>query len=489
MSQKYLFWPDVYKEQGHWIPTLNWAQQLYDGDGENPSHIVEYMGITDCAEIINSYPIDDSDSEARFNFETIFSNIYPKGYTTESHSSPNERWRPDHIWAIAYSALDNLEVEYVDKLNPKLYADAVAFKNTMAKIAPHFLISGYFTSLESLLIHKIYDIPVILSTTYLRHPSEDPAMRALQNLKAFSRSELYKLINLVEHKIDSLEEPEPIFEPDDDVANEDADALTTSAIKEFVDPIRHFVQALENFKELIPCPREYEFSHYQMAGELVKYVDPCITNEFVREKLNSEGKLTDEDGVVWIGDAQEPGILDKDNLIYVTAGSQVLDYEGKARHLFHAMCDAMSSAELSEYHLILGVGKKLVNDYEWYEFKNSPNITIAGWVPQRAILSSPKLKFALIHGGLATIKECVYFNKPFLILPMGKDQMDNALRLRKYGINNTYQISQVSATGLVNAIFDLDADKKSKDNLAKLSQIFNEAENAKLGYKQILEMS
>jgi hypothetical protein len=41
----------------------------------------------------------------------------------------------------------------------------------------------------------------------------------------------------------------------------------------------------------------------------------------------------------------------------------------------------------------------------------------------------------------------------------------------------------------VNAIFDLDADKKSKDNLAKLSQIFNEAENAKLGYHQILEMS
>ena len=37
----------------------------------------------------------------------------------------------------------------------------------------------------------------------------------------------------------------------------------------------------------------------------------------------------------------------------------MLDYEGKARHLFHAMCDAMSSAELSEYHLILGVGKKV----------------------------------------------------------------------------------------------------------------------------------
>ena len=30
MSKKILFWPDVYKEQGHWLPTLTWAKGLFN---------------------------------------------------------------------------------------------------------------------------------------------------------------------------------------------------------------------------------------------------------------------------------------------------------------------------------------------------------------------------------------------------------------------------------------------------------------------------
>lgn len=28
MSKTILFWPDVYKEQGHWLPTLKWAEDF-----------------------------------------------------------------------------------------------------------------------------------------------------------------------------------------------------------------------------------------------------------------------------------------------------------------------------------------------------------------------------------------------------------------------------------------------------------------------------
>ena len=68
-----------------------------------------------------------------------------------------------------------------------------------------------------------------------------------------------------------------------------------------------FCASFGELQRAYSCPREYEFSHYQMAGDLVKYVDPCVAGEFVREKLNAEGKLIDEDGVVWIGDSQIPG--------------------------------------------------------------------------------------------------------------------------------------------------------------------------------------
>jgi hypothetical protein len=137
-------------------------------------------------------------------------------------------------------------------------------------------------------------------------------------------------------------------------------------------------------------------------------VEPCILD---RDLGSNDSSLFDdliEDTI----EENEP-TENKEKIIFVTAGSQVLDYEGKARHLFHCMCEAMKSAELSGYHLTIGMGKKLVDDYEWDEFRTMSNITFADWVPQRRILKADNLEFALIHGGLATIKECVYNNKKF----------------------------------------------------------------------------
>ncbi len=462
MFKTILFWPDVYKEQGHWLPTLKWAEDL-----SKLGYSVKYMGILDCQGVVDAYPIKNSnDTLVPIPFSPIFRNIYPLGYTTECHTSPNERWRPDHIWAIAYSALGEDLENYRDKLNKDLFEDAQAIfnlfnENNQENVKPDLLVSGYFTSLESLLIHKIYGVKVVISTTYLRHPSEDPAMRAIQNLMAFSPTEYFKLVNLCrygnlkqaalaagEDSVDLLQDPEVEME--------------------------EFVSDLENFDELIPCPRDYEYAHYN-PGEKVHYVEPCILDRDLESSASSQ----------W-----DDNLLNEQyypNLIFVTAGSQVLDYEGKARHLFHCMCDAMRSAELSGYHLVLGVGSKLINDYEWTEFKKQPNITFASWVPQRAILASSNLKFALIHGGLATIKECVYNNKKFLILPLGKDQIDNALRLRKYGIDNTVPIENISPKILIDAIVNLESDRKTIQNLNKLSEVFQAEEVACHGTQVLLD--
>lgn len=468
MPKTILFWPDVYKEQGHWLPTLKWAEDL-----SKLGHSIKYMGILDCKGVVDAYPIKDSnDTLVPIPFSPIFRNIYPLGYTTECHTSPNERWRPDHIWAIAYSALGEDLENYRDKLNKDLFEDAQAFfnlfnENNQENIKPDLLVSGYFTSLESLLIHKIYGVKVVISTTYLRHPSEDPAMRAIQNLMAFSPTEYFKLVNLCrygnlkaalaagEDSVDLLQDPEVEME--------------------------EFVSDLETFDELIPCPRDYEYAHYN-PGEKVHYVEPCILD---RDLGSNDSSLFDdliEDTI----EENEP-TESKEKIIFVTAGSQVLDYEGKARHLFHCMCEAMKSAELSGYHLIIGMGKKLVDDYEWDEFRTMSNITFADWVPQRRIVKADNLEFALIHGGLATIKECVYNNKKFLILPLGKDQIDNALRLRKYGINNTLPIEKISPKVLIDAIVKLKSDRKSRRNLKKLSDVFQDVETESPGTQVLLD--
>ena len=154
--------------------------------------------------------------------------------------------------------------------NKDLYEDALHFYQTMTNVNPDLLVSGYFTSLESLLIHKIYDVNVVITTTYLRHPSEDPAMRAIQNLMAFSPTEFFKLVNLsryAELKAAAGEDPVDLLQ-DPEIDIED------------------FVEDLQYFDELIPSPREYEYTHYN-PGEKVHYVEPCILDRDLNSSTNS----------------------------------------------------------------------------------------------------------------------------------------------------------------------------------------------------------
>lgn len=83
--KKILFWPDVYKEEGHWLPTFAWADYLYSqceiiDDEKVHKYEVEYMGICDCRKIISDYvtinPI--SENHCIYHYNNILSKTYPK---------------------------------------------------------------------------------------------------------------------------------------------------------------------------------------------------------------------------------------------------------------------------------------------------------------------------------------------------------------------------------------------------------------------------
>ncbi len=513
-----LFWPDVYKEQGHWLPTLKWAQVLHNQmDNQAHAYSVNYMGIPDCAPIISCY----DNGGGCFPFHTILENMYPEGYTTASHSSPNERWKTWHIWAILYSQYfelidengevvdSNIEFNLPDgaRLPSKdLIEDAKSIWKAWTLADPNMLVGGYFTSLETLLFYWIYgfekieeeseenggndgenqenetqyegnenvidsedyeeddddyeetrirrsDLNFVISTTYLRHPQDDPAVRAKLNLLAFSKPELYKIINMATRGKISTREPNITLDD--------------------------FVAPLESFNELIPCPRAYDYDHYE-HGELVHYVDPCILSEqpTLPHSIDSDGKT-----IIWKDEEDEnhnliPGLLNSlQNVIFVSAGSQVLDYEDKAKNLFHSMCKAMQAPQMADYTLLLAVGSKLVNSDEWDDYDKS-KIRVVNWVPQRDLLAKEGcVSCAIIHGGLASIKECIYFNRKFIICPMGKDQIDNALRLKHIGIDNTLQMSNVNPDSLLDAINRVTTDYRLDAKQNKLSNVFKALED------------
>ncbi|MDR3002059.1 MAG: hypothetical protein LBU89_12460 [Fibromonadaceae bacterium] len=424
MAKKVLFWPDVYLEQGHWLPTVVWADGLKD-----KGHSVEYMGIEDCASVVSPFGYDTDPTAANFKgkFHVIFPKLYPLGYTRENHGSIAERWKTDHVFAIANGELDSIFT------GPN---------------KPDLLVSGYFTSLESLMIHYKYKIPVVLTTTFLRHPQQDPAIRALQNMMAFPREVACKLMR--------------------QAIGKEAWELNPMEAEDFVKP-------LEKFHELIPCPREFEFEHYR-SGEKVHYVEPCITP--VENYGIGIGDFWSSLSSSWSG--QVPKYF-----IFATAGSQVQDYGERAENMFRQMINMMNDPQMKDYFLILAVGPELVKK-DWGT--SSAKYKVVSWAPQRSILENSQTKIALIHGGLATLKECVYFNKPFVLLPLGKDQLDNSLRVREKGLGEVAFPDNIRSATLLQAMNKALSDRKMSQQLEKMRAIFNDAEiEAKPGLQVLID--
>lgn len=412
MSKSILFWPDIYLEQGHWLPTIVWANGL-----KAHGHAVSYMGIRDCASVVQPYGYaTDPGPGDQGKFTVVFEDLYPLGYTRSNQSAFGLRWKPDHLFAIASGALDALFT---------------------GPTKPDLLVSGYFTALESLMLHYKYGVRLVLSTTYLRHPQEGPAIRALQNLLGLPRAVSRKLMESVMGS-----RWNPAFEIED------------------------FVKPLETVDELLPCPVDFDFPTYKHAAT-VHHVEPCITPD----------APSGDENAFWYRIPPEV------KLIYATAGSQVQDYELKAEHLFSLLIDMMNSPQMENYHLILGVGPKLAQKKDWGA---SLRYTVASWVPQRSILRNDRTKAAVVHGGLATLKECVYFNRPLVVVPLGKDQMDNSLRARKTAIASLANADTIGSQSLLSLLTKTMSDPWMSARRGKMSEVFHREEDLKPGLALLL---
>ena len=68
-----------------------------------------------------------------------------------------------------------------------------------------------------------------------------------------------------------------------------------------------------------------------------------------------------------------------------------------------------------------------------------------------------------------------------------RSQIDNALRLRKYGIENTVPVENISPKILIDALVNLRSDRKTLENLSKLSSVFQNIESDSPGTQVLLD--
>jgi len=404
---KVTIWPDIYKEQGHWLPCVTLAKTLI-----TVGHTVRFMGIKDCESIVTPY---------HGSFDVVLSDIYPQGYTFENKLEPrDQRWKPHHLLPITRGALSSV----FDGANK-----------------PDILVSGFFASLETLLIHYKYQVKFAIITTYLRHPQDDPAILAKT-----------KLIHLPEA-----------------VARKLMDAVLPANKKGM--SIEEFVEPLNDAKEMIPCPEAFDFTDPDWVHKAqVTYVEPMIE----RVSLTAEA-VTLPDPVT---------VPAEKKLIYATSGSMVQDYESRARVFFRSLISMMQTQGMDNYFLVIAAGHKL-NTQLRGEYGLVPggtsilpaNVALRDWVSQLDVLGNPTTAVAFLHGGLATIKEAMWKEVPIVIVPHGKDQLENARRIARAGVGLVPEVGEPTPEQLRQLLTSATASTWIRQNLAKFRDIFEVDEN------------
>lgn len=397
-----MIWPDVQREDGHWLPAVTLAKSLKDA-----GYTVEMMGIPDTAPVVEPYQIP---------FTEILSSFFPFGFAREKLETGKTviaHWVP-----LARGALDAVFT------GPN---------------APELLVAGYFAALEALILHHKYDVPLVIFTTFLRHPDAIPALRARAELSNLPASILEKII----------------FESTgEDMSLED------------------FVQPLFDAPEIIPMPQEFDFQDYHKEHEdEVTYVEPMVN------RVRWDGSPVPTPATIYYHALPPTG-----KVLYGVCGSQVEVFESSARQFFTSLIEMMKLPGMADRHLVLPLGTKLYPEFiqDWNDgtrnTKRLPtNVSLANWVPQQDILARAEAVF--LHGGLATIKESIWANVPMVVVPMVNDQFENALRVQDHDLGVNLPLRRLNPENLRKALAEAKSSPWIQRATAKMRTVFQTAES------------
>ena len=316
--------------------------------------------------------------------------------------------------------------ELLDQHLPQLLQNSEV-DEVLLNYNPDLIIANLFASLETLILWYKHRIPTVIFTTSLRLPQADFTAHVTQRIMNCG-AEVYRLIELA--------------------------AQINQNIKTFED----LASPLRNIPEIIPCPRDLELPG-QDLGENIWYIEPSI-----RETDNN------------CKDFKWPTTVNSKKLIYVSLGSQIDWYLEQARTAYRKLLDMMRMTRDRNWHYILSLSKS----FEMDEFGDiPPNVTVSRWLPQIDVLKQASLM--ITHGGLGAIKECIFFGVPMVVLPLGRDQFDNAQRITHHKLGTTLDLEATNGLELVSVVERILEDPSTTSGIVKMQKIFRQAEESEVG--------
>jgi len=299
------------------------------------------------------------------------------------------------------------------------------------KIQPDILVTSSFITLGGLILHYWYKIPQLFLTPFI--PGEGNT-----------------LVNICIEEI--LDLPSHISA---NILNffERTKGLVINNLKEFAAPLEHMSQ-------LITCPKEFTLPGSQYPPNF-HFIEASIRKDAITVNTPCPESIS---------------IPGEKQVIYAAMGSQTYLFKKLCKRLFLAILEIMRSKNPEDWHLILSIG----SEFEIDDFENIPvNVTMLKWAPQVDVLKFSSL--AITHGGLGTVKECIFFGVPMIVLPLVGDQHWNAKLIECHKLGVKKDIDNLSVEELESSIsYVLDNDS-IQENMHNMQSIFQEKENAQLG--------
>ncbi|XP_047503002.1 UDP-glycosyltransferase UGT5-like [Penaeus chinensis] len=84
-----------------------------------------------------------------------------------------------------------------------------------------------------------------------------------------------------------------------------------------------------------------------------------------------------------------------------------------------------------------------------------PNVRLGKWLPQQDILSHPKLRLFITHGGLLSTLESTYHGTPVLGIPVFGDQVGNMMEVQRQGWGRTLRWGEFDEELLRETIYSI----------------------------------
>jgi MGT family glycosyltransferase len=263
----------------------------------------------------------------------------------------------------------------------KLILESNAIDRILHELKPELVVANYFLSLEALVLWYKHKIPTAIFCSFLRETKLDPVNVATGSLIRMG-AEAYRLVTLAQ-----------------------THGCAINSISDLVEPLRQM-------PEIIGCPLEFDLPGTD-RGTNTRYIEPCI-----RENTSPQHDFN------W------PDIDPLTKLIYISLGSQVVSYVERGQRFYSLFFDIIRQTADRDWYYIFSFSPH----FDAAEFGPLPdNVGIHSWVPQLDILNRAHL--SINHGGLGSIKECIFNAVPMLVYPLGADQFKNSerVKIRKVG--------------------------------------------------------